>query len=200
MPPTDTRVRGLRGAAVRLMPSSAPAHRSRRAPLVGSASGLDAAYDLGGELGVGQELVDERDKDLLSGDAGDTEAVGGFSLPDVEGSVCGGREVDGSSCSLAACSLVEFLSEVREALGRPRVRGYGCAEAPDTGFDAVGGSVHHGDPSLAEIRMSVCAPIRRPSLPPPYAVAGESACPGPSAPGTRLEGWSTRSPPMMSSL
>jgi hypothetical protein len=26
----------------------------------------------------------------LSGDAGDSEAVGGFSLPDVEGAVCGG--------------------------------------------------------------------------------------------------------------
>jgi hypothetical protein len=59
-------------------------------PSVGSASGLDAAHDLGGEFGVGQQLVDERDKDLLSGDAGESEAVGDFSLPDVEGSVSGG--------------------------------------------------------------------------------------------------------------
>ena len=51
---------------------------------------MDAAHDLGGEFGVGQQSVDERDKDLLSGDAGESEAVGGFSLPDVKGSVCGG--------------------------------------------------------------------------------------------------------------
>ena len=35
-------------------------------------------------------MVDERDEDLLSGDAGESEAVGGFSLPDVEGWVGGG--------------------------------------------------------------------------------------------------------------
>jgi hypothetical protein len=55
-----------------------------------SARGLDGAGDLGCEFGVGQELVDECGEDFLSGHAGDSEAVGGFSLPDVEGAVCGG--------------------------------------------------------------------------------------------------------------
>jgi hypothetical protein len=35
-------------------------------------------------------LVDECAEDILSGDAGDSETVGGFSLPDVEGSVLPG--------------------------------------------------------------------------------------------------------------
>jgi len=35
-------------------------------------------------------LVDERRENLLSSDASDTQAVGGLSLPDVEGSVLGG--------------------------------------------------------------------------------------------------------------
>jgi hypothetical protein len=39
-------------------------------------------------------LVDERGEDVLSGDAGDSETVGGVSLPDVEGSVLGRGEVD----------------------------------------------------------------------------------------------------------
>ncbi|MCV7342265.1 hypothetical protein H5P35_17125 [Mycobacterium haemophilum DSM 44634] len=43
---------------------------------------------MGGELGVGQELLDQCGKDLLSRDAGDAEAVGGLLLPEVEGSVC----------------------------------------------------------------------------------------------------------------
>ena len=55
-----------------------------------SAPGADAACDLRGEFGVVQQLVDEGGEDLLSGDAGDSEAVGGFSLPDVEGSVLAG--------------------------------------------------------------------------------------------------------------
>jgi hypothetical protein len=58
--------------------------------LVRSAPGLDAAHDLGGEFAVGQELGDECSKDLLSGNAGESEAVGGFSLPDVKGPVRGG--------------------------------------------------------------------------------------------------------------
>ena len=58
--------------------------------IVRSPSGLDGACDLGGEFAVAQQLVDKCDKDLLSGDAGESEAVGGFSLPDVEGSVLGG--------------------------------------------------------------------------------------------------------------
>ena len=48
-------------------------------------------------------MVDEGGEDLLSGHPGDAQAVGGFTLPDVECSVCSGREVDGSPGSLAAC-------------------------------------------------------------------------------------------------
>jgi hypothetical protein len=55
-----------------------------------SPSGLEVAGDLGGESGIAQQLVDECGEDVLSGDAGDSEAVGGFSLPDVEGSVLAG--------------------------------------------------------------------------------------------------------------
>lgn len=68
----------------------------------------------------------------MAGHAGDSEAVGRLSLPDVEASVCGGWEVDGASRSLGACWLIVcsmvdwllgdrplhgFLSEAREALG-----------------------------------------------------------------------------------
>jgi hypothetical protein len=35
-------------------------------------------------------LVDQCGEDLLPGDAGEPEAVGGFSLPDVEGPVLAG--------------------------------------------------------------------------------------------------------------
>jgi hypothetical protein len=56
----------------------------------GSPSGLQGTSDLRGESGIPQQLVDERGEDLLSRDAGDSEAVGGFSLPDVESSVLGG--------------------------------------------------------------------------------------------------------------
>ena len=60
-----------------------------RVPVRESPPGVDRAGDLGGESGVAQQLVDECCEDLLAGDAGESEAVGGFSLPDVEGSVCG---------------------------------------------------------------------------------------------------------------
>ncbi len=97
-----------------------------------SARVLDGADDLGREFGVGQKLVDECGENLLASYAGDSEAVGRCSLPDVEGSVCGGWEVDGASRSLGACWLIVcsmvdwllgdrplhgFLSEAREALG-----------------------------------------------------------------------------------
>ena len=100
-----------------------------------SARGLDGAGDLGCEFGVDQKLVDECGEDFLSGHAGDSEAVGGLSLPDVEGAVCCGGEVDGASCSLGACGLVGCglvddslgvgLSEAGEALGWCRVGGWG---------------------------------------------------------------------------
>jgi hypothetical protein len=80
-------------------------------------------------------LVDECGEDFLSGHAGDSEAVGGLSLPDVEGAVCCGGEVDGTSCSLGTCGLVVCrwlddslgvgLSEAGEALGGCCVGGWG---------------------------------------------------------------------------
>ena len=55
-----------------------------------SPSGLEGAGDLGGESGIAQQLVDQCGEDVLSGDAGDSEAIGGFSLPDVESAVLAG--------------------------------------------------------------------------------------------------------------
>ena len=68
----------------------------------GSAPFPDAPGYLGGQLRVRQQQLDERADDLLSGDAGESEPVGGFALPDIEGPVCGGGQVDGASRSLAA--------------------------------------------------------------------------------------------------
>jgi hypothetical protein len=53
-------------------------------------------------------LVDERGEDLLSGHPRDPQAVGRISLPDVEGSMCGGRQVDGSSCPLGASRPITY--------------------------------------------------------------------------------------------
>src|SRR5579875_501458 len=64
--------------------------------------GLDGALDPGGELAIHQQLVDQRGQHLLSGHAGKTEAIGGISLPDVEGSVLGRGEIDRTACSAAA--------------------------------------------------------------------------------------------------
>jgi hypothetical protein len=100
---------------------------------VGSAPVLNAACDLGGEVGIGQELLDECGKDLLSGDAGDSEAVGGFSLPDVERPVYGGWEVDGPSCSLAACSLDDLLSDDDPFGPSRRIAGRGWCAACGAG-------------------------------------------------------------------
>jgi hypothetical protein len=58
--------------------------------VAGSPSVVDGPRDLSGESGVVQKLLDECAKDLLSGDAGESEAVSGVPLPNVEGSVCGG--------------------------------------------------------------------------------------------------------------
>ena len=103
--------------------------------LAESAPGLDGPGDLGPELGVDQKLVDECGEDLLSGHAGDSQAVGGLSLPDVERAVCGGWQVDGTPCSLGArllaCRWLDEswrvrLSEARDALGWRRVPRWGC--------------------------------------------------------------------------
>ena len=51
-------------------------------------------------------MVDQRGEHLLPGHARDTEAVCGFPLPDVEGSVGAGREVDGATCPLDPCLLL----------------------------------------------------------------------------------------------
>jgi hypothetical protein len=53
------------------------------AKLAGLSPFPDTAGHLGGKLGIGQQQLDQRGNYLLSGDAGESEAVGGFSLPDV---------------------------------------------------------------------------------------------------------------------
>src|ERR1700761_9798101 len=95
------------------------------AKLAGSAPFPDTAVHLGRQLGIGQQQLDQRGNYLLSGDAGESEAVGGFSLPDVQGPVGGGGQVDGPSRSLATGWLVEFLPDaglpdVGEAFGGRR--------------------------------------------------------------------------------
>ncbi|EUA05287.1 hypothetical protein I547_0821 [Mycobacterium kansasii 824] len=62
-------------------------------------------------------MVDEGDQDLLSGDARETKAVGGFSLPDVEGSVLGRER--------------STVRRVRAARVRPMVTGSVGAAATD---------------------------------------------------------------------
>ncbi|EUA54648.1 hypothetical protein I553_1396 [Mycobacterium xenopi 4042] len=82
----------------------------RRRPVPSGATGdnsppvADGADDLGGEFRIAQQLVNERREDLLSGDPGEPQPVGRVSLPDVEGTVLGGREVDRSAGSGDACS------------------------------------------------------------------------------------------------
>ncbi len=90
------------------------------AKLAGSVPIPDHAGHLGGKFGIGQQQVDERCNDLLSGDPGESETVSGFSLPDVESSVCGGPQVNGPSCSLAARRWCGVLMNAREAFGRCR--------------------------------------------------------------------------------
>jgi hypothetical protein len=103
-------------------------------------AGRGCCGDVGAKPGVAQKLLDECAKDLLSGDARESEAVSGFSLPDVEGSVCGGGEVHRPLCPLAACWMVEFLTDVREAFAWRRtvgMRGWFGAERRGAGFDAA---------------------------------------------------------------
>jgi hypothetical protein len=112
-----------------------------RAKLARLAPVSDTTGHLSGKHRVGQQQFDECAKDFLSGDAGESEAVGGFSLPDVEGSVCGGGQVDCPSCSLAACWLVGFFPNVGEAFGPRRPVRTGVwfgSERREAGFHAVG--------------------------------------------------------------
>ena len=66
-----------------------------------SATFADAPGDFGGQFRVPQEQLDERGDHLLSGHSGVSEPVGGVSLPDVEGPMGGGGQVDGASGALA---------------------------------------------------------------------------------------------------
>ena len=102
-------------------------------------------------------MVDECDEDFLSGDAGESEAVGGVALPDVEGAVCGGGEVDGASGALGAWGLVGGLlddslggglSEAGEALGWGGVCGWGGGRGVCGWWCVVGLVVVWGDVQL----------------------------------------------------
>jgi hypothetical protein len=101
--------------------------------------------------------------------ARDTEAVGGFPLPDVEGSVGGGREIDGATCPLDPCRLLACrplpwlgihrlgdqslgarLSEAGDAFGGRAISGRGPsghlrAERSGAGSDVAGVEAHCGD-------------------------------------------------------
>jgi hypothetical protein len=87
------------------------------AKLAGLAPIPDHPGHLGGKLGIGQQQINERAEHLLSGNPGESEPVGGFSLPDVEGAVCGGGQVDGPSRPLPARTLAEVLMDTGETLG-----------------------------------------------------------------------------------
>ena len=85
----------------------------------------DTPCHFGGQLRVGQQQLDERANNFLPGDAGESELVGGFSLPDIEGPVGGGGQVDGPSRALAAgwrlgFLMVEVPSDARDPFGACR--------------------------------------------------------------------------------
>jgi hypothetical protein len=62
----------------------------------------DAASYFGGQLPVREKQLDERADDFLAGDAGETQAVGCFALPDVQGPVGSGGQIYGPPGALAA--------------------------------------------------------------------------------------------------
>lgn len=98
-------------------------------------------------MAVGQQLVDQRGQDFLSGDASQAEAVGCLSLPDVEASVLGGREVDGASGP--SCPRLSDGGEPFGDLGPVQGGGRGAgrrvgAEPFGAGVEAVGGRAHRG--------------------------------------------------------
>ena len=67
-------------------------------------------------LRVDQQLVDECDEDLLPGHPGDSQAVGGFALPDVEGSV-GGRPGGRRCVAFVGNVLADRVSGGRRRVG-----------------------------------------------------------------------------------
>jgi hypothetical protein len=92
---------------------------------VRSAPFADAPSYFGGQLPVLEKQLDERADDFLAGDSGEPQAVRRVSLPDVQGPVGGGRQIDGPSGALAARLwlgplLVDVLPEAREAFGLRR--------------------------------------------------------------------------------
>lgn len=71
-------------------------------PFVRSAPFADAPSYFGGQFPVLEKQLDERTDDFLPGDAGEPQAVGRVSLPDVQGPVGGRGQIDGPSGALAA--------------------------------------------------------------------------------------------------
>jgi hypothetical protein len=75
---------------------------AKLAPLVRSAPFADAPSYFGGQLPVPEKQLDERADDFLAGDSGEPQAIGRLSLPDVQGTVGGGGQIDGPPGALAA--------------------------------------------------------------------------------------------------
>lgn len=101
-------------------------------------------------------MVDERGKDLLPGDPGDPEAIGRFSLPNVQGPMGGRRQIDGAAYPPPARRrevggpFGGRLAQAGEALGRCGVDGgrggwRGSAERSPTGSDLASVEVHCDD-------------------------------------------------------
>ena len=96
-----------------------------RCPFLRSAPFADAPRYFGGQLPVREKQLDERADDFLAGDSGEPQAVGRLSLPDVQGPVSGGGQVDGPSRALAAgwrlgFLMVEVPSDARDPFGACR--------------------------------------------------------------------------------
>ena len=95
----------------------------------------DAPGYFGGQLRVGQQQVDECGDDLLPGHTGESEPVGGLSLPDVESPVGGRGQVDGAPYALASRRLpglvIDALPNAGEAFGLRRGVGAGGRCGPE---------------------------------------------------------------------
>jgi hypothetical protein len=90
--------------------------------LLGSASFADAPGHLSGEFPVLEEQLDQRGDYFLSGHSGVSEPVGSVALPNVEGSVGGGRQIDGAAGALAprwrlGLLVVRVVPEALKAFG-----------------------------------------------------------------------------------